>query len=98
MGEAVRTLEPSSLDPRTSLLHLSSPPNRHDDFKRVTVGKRDLTEAAARDDFAIALQRDTFASEFKFLDEARNIQGCRKRPRLAVDRKSNHVRSSGSCP
>ena len=77
----MRALEPSSLDPRTSPLHLSSPSNRYDDFERVAVGERDLRELAARHDFAVALQRETLALEFQFFDETGNVQGTCERPR-----------------
>ena len=72
-----------------------SPSNRDDDFQRIAVGQCDLVELAARDDFAVALQRDALAPEFQFFDEAGNIQRAWERPRLAVDRKCNHFREFG---
>lgn len=78
-----------------------SPPDRHDNFERVAIGKRDVLELAARHDFAVALQRYTLAPQFQFFDEPGNVQGSCERPRSAVDRKCNHfkkVRSSVSIP
>ena len=72
-----------------------SPSNRDNDFQRVAVGQRDLVELAARDNFAVALQRDALALEFQLFDEAGNIQRAWERPRLAVDRKCNHFSKVG---
>jgi len=48
---------------------MSSSSNCHHDFERIAVGKRHLVELAARDDFAVAFQRDALAGQFQSCDQ-----------------------------
>jgi len=69
---------------------MSSPPNRHHDFERIAVGKRHLVELAARDDFAVAFQRDALAGQFQSCDQFAHRQRLRKLPVFPINCQMNH--------
>jgi hypothetical protein len=63
----------------------STAANRHDDFERVAVGENLVRMAAARYDFAIALERDALAREVKTLEQLATVEWTFETVGFAVD-------------
>jgi hypothetical protein len=75
--------------PRSLFTDHRSPPlppsHRDHDFNRVAIVERLRRESAAGHDFAIAFERDAFASQGKLIDQLCHVQGAIEGAGLAVD-------------
>ena len=64
--------------------------DRNDDFKLVAIGQHLLIELSARNDFAIAFQRDAFVAQLHLFDKLGDAERALKRGGAAVDGDGNH--------
>jgi hypothetical protein len=60
------------------------------DLEPVTMGEHRFTATAARDNLAVALERDALARELELLDQLLAVDRAREFTGLAVDRDGNH--------
>src|SRR5574338_213150 len=71
--------------------------HRDHDLERVALLERLVGVAAARDDFAVALQRDALARELQAREQFRAIERCGEFAALAVDGDRDHAELPGRC-
>ena len=74
---------------------VSSTADRDHDLEPVTVEQRLLSEAAARHDLAIALQRNALVGEAQLFDQLGDGEGIVEAAPLAVDGERDHAMCSG---
>lgn len=73
----------------TKVKFASAAANGNDDFEPVAVGQHLLAMSAARNDFAVALERDAFAGELQLLEQLQTVERLLKLAGYAIDGESD---------